>query len=301
MGTPDFSVPTLELLYSHPLIELINVISMPDRPAGRGKNLQSPPVITFAKEKKIAFHQSENINKDDEFFNRLKDIDLIIVLAFAQFLSKKWLDLPAKGCFNIHTSLLPKYRGAAPIQHAILNGDTSTGVCIQKMVKKMDAGDIAIQKIAPISKQETGGSLYTRLKFLSVEALNDFLYQLENDSLSYIQQNENQVSFAPSLKKEDGFLEFKNLKTEEALNKIRALQPWPGTYFFLDKKRVKLFSAVPSGHKLSPGDSKVIENNFIIGCVDGSLEIRELQLEGKKRCMARELLNGLKDSFVINP
>ncbi|MCE3014018.1 MAG: methionyl-tRNA formyltransferase, partial [Proteobacteria bacterium] len=151
-GTPDFSVATLELLQHHPLIELLGVVSMPDRPAGRGQELKSPEVINYAKNIKIPFFQTENINKEEALLETWKNekVDLIIVLAFAQFLGSKVLQLPLLGCFNIHTSLLPKYRGAAPIQYALWNGDTETGVSIQRMVKKMDAGNIVVSVPTPI-------------------------------------------------------------------------------------------------------------------------------------------------------
>ena len=146
-GTPEFSLPTLSLLHIHPRVHLMHVISMPDRPAGRGQHIKSPPVIEYAKKHQLAFTQTENINKEENLINNLSGkVDLIIVLAFAQFLGKSWLNLPHLGCFNIHTSLLPRYRGAAPIQYALLNGDTETGVSIQKMVSKMDAGDIVAEK-----------------------------------------------------------------------------------------------------------------------------------------------------------
>ena len=145
-GTPDFSVPTLELLHNHPLIEVAYVVTMPDRPKGRGQQLHSPPVAEFAKQNKIPLFQTANINKENDFLNQLKreKIDFLMVLAFAQFLSDRVLNIPKLGCFNIHTSLLPKYRGAAPIQYALLNGDCVTGVSIQKITSKLDAGDVAL-------------------------------------------------------------------------------------------------------------------------------------------------------------
>lgn len=137
-GTPDFSIPALETLFSHPNVEITKVISMPDRPSGRGKLLHSPPIIDYCKNNKIPFLQTENINQETDFIEQIKKdkVDLFIVLAFAQFLKNELLDIPLFGAFNIHTSLLPKYRGAAPIQYALLNHDKKTGVSIQKMVKK---------------------------------------------------------------------------------------------------------------------------------------------------------------------
>jgi methionyl-tRNA formyltransferase len=303
MGTPDFSVPALELLYNHPMIHISYVISMPDRPAGRGQQLKSPEVIEYAKKHKITFFQTENINKEIDFLTKIKNekIDLCIVLAFAQFLGKNILELPKLGCFNIHTSLLPKYRGAAPIQYALLNGDTSTGVSIQKMVKKMDAGDIAkFQEIA-IHPTETGGQLYTRLKFQAALTLNEFIYDLIEDKIKYQIQDENQVSFAPTLNKEDGFLDFKNSNFQKISNQLRALDPWPGTWCYLNNKRLKVLSLESSHTKLQSGEVSSKTGELLVGCSDKTIRLTEVQLEGKNKCKDFELLNGFKGPIKINP
>lgn len=300
-GTPDFSVPTLDLLSNHPHIELVKVISMPDRPAGRGMELKSPEVIEFAKAKKIPFFQTENINKEPEMLKELKEanLDFIVVLAFAQFLGSEMLNMGKLGCFNIHTSILPKYRGAAPIQYALLNGDTETGVSIQKMVKKMDAGDLVHFHTVKISPTETGGQLYTRLKFQAALAMNDFVHKLLNNEVTYTTQDESQVSFAPTLKKEDGALKFQEQTVAQILNRIRALDPWPGTYCFLNGKRLKVLEAEKYHTKLSPGTAKNDMGSLVVGCLDGSLRLTQVQLEGKKACTDRELLNGIKTEINL--
>ena len=172
-GTPEFSIPALTLLHYHPRINLIHLISMPDRPAGRGQLLKSPPIIDYAKKHDLAFTQTINLNHEATLLKSLQGkVDLVIVLAFAQFLGKQWLALPTLGCFNIHTSLLPKYRGAAPIQYALLNGETETGVSIQKMVSKMDAGNIVLEKILPIYDYDNTASLLNsicKMVFLATE------------------------------------------------------------------------------------------------------------------------------------
>jgi len=302
-GTPDFSVPSLELLATHPNIDLKYIVSMPDRPAGRGQNLKSPEVIEYAKNKNLPFFQCENINKEINFIEKLESekIDLIIVLAFAQFLGSRVLQLPTKGCFNIHTSLLPKYRGAAPIQYALLSGDSSTGVSIQKMVKKMDAGDLAVSIPINIAQNETGGQLYTKLKFAAALALNELIESINKGTTSFTPQDENNVSFAPTLKKEDGFLDFKNETYQQIFNKIRALDPWPGTYCFLDKKRMKVFSIEKNPLSLSPGEINLSKSALSIGCKDCSINLVEIQLEGKKRSSMQSLINGLKETSQINP
>jgi methionyl-tRNA formyltransferase len=301
-GTPDFSVPTLDLLANHPHIDLRYVISMPDRPAGRGMELKSPEVIEYAKAKKIPFFQAENINKESEFLKTLKneDLDFVVVLAFAQFLGQEMLTMGKMGCFNIHTSVLPKYRGAAPIQYALWNGDTETGVSIQKMVKKMDAGDLVHFHTVSIAPTENGGQLYTRLKFQAALSMNDFITKILNNKVNYAPQDEAKVSFAPTLKKEDGLLKFGEKTVNEILNLIRALDPWPGTYCFLNGKRLKVLSAEVYHAKIAPGKAKNDLGSLVVGCVDGSLRLSEVQLEGKKACSDKELLNGIKTDIIIS-
>lgn len=301
-GTPDFSVPSLEMLHKHPLINVASVVSMPDRPKGRGHQLSSPEVIEYAKLHKISYFQTSNINQEHEFLENMKNakVDVFIVLAFAQFLSAKTLAVPTLGAFNIHTSLLPKYRGAAPIQYSLLNGDTSTGVSIQKMVKKMDAGDIAWSNEVGISPHETGGSLYTRLKFQAALSLNDFINTLACDNLSFVEQDESMVTFAPTLSKEDGKLDFKNSSYNTLNNQIRALDPWPGTFCLLNNKRLKVHKISAIKSSLKPGEVDLSHGQIIIGCLDSSLRLESVQLEGKRRTSDTELLRGMREKIIIN-
>lgn len=301
-GTPDFSVPTLDLLANHPHIDLVMVISMPDRPAGRGMELKSPEVIEYAKAKKIPFFQCENINKEEDFLTKLQNLnlDFMVVLAFAQFLGSKVLNAPKMGCFNIHTSLLPKYRGAAPIQYALLHGDKDTGVSIQKMVKKMDAGDIVHSHPLLIASTENGGQLYTRLKFQAALAMNDLIHKILNNTISPVAQDESKVSFAPTLKKEDGFLNFKESGKEKIINQIRALDPWPGTYCFLNGKRLKVFTVDETYMRVPAGKVKNDMGQLLVGCTDGTLQLSYVQLEGKKACADHELLNGLRGELTLS-
>ena len=301
-GTPDFAVPALDMLANHPHIELVHVISMPDRPAGRGMELKSPEVIEYAKAKKIKFFQTENINKEPDFLKQLKleNLDFIVVLAFAQFLGSEMLNMATLGCFNIHTSILPKYRGAAPIQYALLHGDNETGVSIQKMVKKMDAGELVHFQTLSIAPTENGAQLYTRLKYQAALALNDLIKKIIDNKVTFTAQDETKVSFAPTLKKEDGLLKFSTKSTTEILNLIRALDPWPGTYCFLNGKRLKVLLAESYHSKVAPGVAKNDMGSLVIGCLDGALRLSEIQLEGKKACSDRELLNGIKTEIIIS-
>lgn len=305
-GTPDFSVPTLELLHQHPHINLVGVVTMPDRPAGRGHELKSPPVAEYAKEHKLPLYQVENINRDESALAELetKNIDFILVLAFAQFLGSRVLNMPKMGCFNIHTSILPKYRGAAPIQYALLNGDATTGVSIQRMVKEMDAGDLVHFHELAIAPTETGGQLYTRLKFQAALSTNTLIETILENKLVFTPQDPNGISFAPTLKKEDGLLDFKESTITKIQNQIRALDPWPGTYCFLGKQRLKVFEVEKLQRTLKPGETSTEHGHLAVGTLDGAIRLSSIQLEGKKVCGDTELLNGLKNKggeIIINP
>lgn len=305
-GTPDFSVPTLELLHQHPHINLVGVVTMPDRPAGRGQDLKSPPVAEYAKSNKLPLYQVENINREPSVLDELqnKNIDFILVLAFAQFLGSRVLSMPKLGCFNIHTSILPKYRGAAPIQYALLNGDTSTGVSIQRMVKEMDAGDLVHFHELPIAETETGGQLYTRLKFQAALSTNTLIDSILKNKLVFTPQDPKGVSFAPTLKKEDGLINFKESSITKIKNQIRALDPWPGTYCFLNNQRLKVFEIEVLQRTLRPGETSIEHGHLAVGTPDGVIRLSSVQLEGKKICSDTELLNGLKNKggeIILNP
>lgn len=305
-GTPDFSVPTLELLHQHPHINLVGVVTMPDRPAGRGQELKSPPVAEYAKHHKLPLYQVENLNRDESLLLELesKKIDFILVLAFAQFLGSRVLTMPKMGCFNIHTSILPKYRGAAPIQYALLNGDQTTGVSIQRMVKEMDAGDLVHFHELPVAVTETGGQLYTRLKFQAALSSNTLIESILQDKLVFTKQNPSGISFAPTLKKEDGLLNFKESSILKLQNQIRALDPWPGTYCFLNNQRLKVFEIEKLPRSLKPGESSTEHGHLAVGTLDGVIRLMSVQLEGKKICSDTELLNGLKNKggeIILNP
>ncbi len=297
MGTPDFAVPTLKLLHLHQNVNIISVITMPDRPAGRGKQLKTPPVAEYAKLNNLPLLQTGNINNENEYLDTVlnNNIDIIIVLAFAQFLKNRLLSIPSIGCFNIHTSLLPKYRGAAPIQYALLNGDSITGVSIQKMIKKMDAGDIAISKEVNISDSETYKELYTKLMNEAALASGDFITQLLNNNISYLKQNEADVTFAPTLKKQNGYIDFISKTSSEIYNQVRALNVWPGTFCFINNKRVKILEVSIESNDLCPGTFCTDYNSLLIGCKNSSLRLKSIQLESKKICSDTEYLNGTRD------
>ncbi|OFZ14195.1 MAG: methionyl-tRNA formyltransferase [Bdellovibrionales bacterium GWA2_49_15] len=297
-GTPDFSVPALEMLANHPNINLRYVVCSPDRPAGRGLEIKPQPIAQYAIDNKIPFFQTANVNKEDDFLQKLdsETLDLIIVIAFSQFLGSRILALPHVGAFNVHTSILPKYRGASPIQHALLHGDSSTGVTVQKMVKKMDAGDIFYQSTLPISPEETFPELYTRLKFASALAIHDFVQIIAEQGLpNPTIQDEAKVSFAPIIDKALGHLNFLTSTTKGILNKIRALNPWPSTFCFINGQRVKILKAsLPPYGCVAPGKIDSAKHELLIGCADGTLKIERVCPEGKKEMSAEQFLVGLR-------
>ena len=248
-GTPEFSVDCLKILHQSESINICAVVSMPDRPAGRGKKLQSPAVALYAKEHQLPLYQVENINKEEAILEnfRQQKIDFFLVIAFAQFLSSKVLSIPRLGAFNIHTSLLPKYRGAAPIQYALLNGDETTGVSIQRMVKKMDAGDIAFSREVSIDSEETSATLFSKLQKEAAIALKQFLPQLISEKVTFTSQDEQDASFAPIIKRQDGLIDFKNLSYTQIKNFLKAYTPWPGLFFFMNDQRIKIHQ-IEKGH-----------------------------------------------------
>lgn len=301
-ATPAFAIPTLELLQHHPLVDLLLVVSMPDRPAGRGQSLQSPAIIEYCKKEKLTYLQTENINTCPEFQNIVQSSrpDLFIVLAFAQFLKKNILAIPQLGCFNIHTSILPKYRGAAPIQYALLNNDSSTGVSIQKMVAKMDAGDIVHFKEQVIYPYDCFESLSLKLQNLASLALAEFIDIIYQGALHPRPQNENQVTFAPTIQKNHGYIDFKNCTIQQLTNLSRAFSLWPGVFFYLNDKRVKIISfEVVSSLSLPPSEAQLKFQQIFIGLQDGTIHLKQLQIEGKGVVSDQNFLRGFRGEFKI--
>jgi methionyl-tRNA formyltransferase len=306
-GTPEFSVNSLETLANNPAINVVSVVSMPDRRAGRGKKMQSPAVIEFAKEKSISFIQTSNINKEEEYLNDLENrsIDFFVVLAFSQFLGSRLLNLPRLGAFNIHTSLLPKYRGAAPIQYALLNGDKTTGVSIQKMVKKMDAGDIVYSHDVAISPDETSASLFSKLQIEAAAGLSNFLEILTSDEtkIQYLPQNEDDASFAPIITKSDGLI----LPAQESAKTIhcksKAYYPWPGTFIYINGQRLKVIETELVSTHTACEEINLSFGTLIIGTIEGSIRLKTVQLDGKKPISDSEYINGVKnkvDKLIIS-
>lgn len=294
MGTPDFAVPALKALVTGGY-EVLAVITQPDKPKGRGKAMQFPPVKEAALEYNIPVYQPTNVNDEEsmQLFRTLNP-DIIVVAAFGQVLKEELLNLPKYGCINIHASLLPKLRGAAPIQFAVIEGDKEAGVTIMKMAKGLDTGDMLSKVSVPLDKKETGGSLHDKLSKLGGELLMNTLTEIENNTITPVPQGE-EYTYAGMLSKSMGDIDWtKDALTIERL--IRGLNPWPSAYTYLGEKMLKIWDAdVDETVTGEPGTIvDVNKKNFTVATGNGGLVINSLQLQGKKRMDCDAFLRGVK-------
>lgn len=294
MGTPDFSVPALQGLIEGP-DQVVAVVTQPDRPRGRGKKVSPPPVKVTAQAASIPVLQPTKI-KTAEFADELRSFepDLIIVAAYGRILPPSILDLPPLGCINIHGSLLPRHRGAAPIQWAILEGDKEAGVTIMEMDVGMDTGSMLLPAAIPVEEDDTAGSLFTKLSALGSTALLRALDLLRQDNLPPVEQNHSLATEAPPLKKEDGAINW-NRSAWQIHCLIRGMDPWPTAYSFLDGKRFRFFAPelYNTGFDQEPGTIiDVNREGLLLATGDGALLVREIQPEGKKRMTVAAYLCG---------
>jgi len=298
MGTPDFAVPSLKTLLDSGA-NVVCVITQPDRPKGRGRKITPPPVKKIALQAGIPVLQPENI-RNEEFLARLAEFnpDLIVLTAYGRILPAELINLPPHGTINVHASLLPKYRGAAPIQWAIINGETETGVTIMQMDEGLDTGDVLLAEKLLISPDDTAGSLFMKLAELGGTALQKALAQLRANKLTPIKQDDSLATHAPLLKKEDGLVDWSR-SAEQISCLIRGLDPWPTTYTSLSGKRCRLFTPQivdPADYQdkgNAPGTvCRADHNGLVVKTGKGSLLIREIQPEGSKRVTVDAFLRG---------
>lgn len=298
-GTPDFAVPSLEALLHFDAHEVVCVVCQPDRPRGRGKSVQPPPVKVCAQNANLPVLQPVTLKKGtpegDAFhtaFQKLQ-VDLAVVTAYGRIIPRRILATPTRGFVNVHASLLPRWRGAAPIQRAIEAGDRETGVCLMDMVYELDAGDVYAQAQVAIAPDETSAELTTRLASLGKEMLIQHLDDLLAGRLDKKPQNENEVNYAHMLKKEEGKLNW-HRPTREIMNHVRAMHPWPGSYTTFGGEVLKLFApdAVSVSDVKSPGT--VLENTprLVVATEDGAIAFGEGQFPGKKRMPMDVLMRG---------
>jgi methionyl-tRNA formyltransferase len=292
-GTPSFAVPTLDKLFESGFhIQL--VVTQPDRPKGRGLELVHSPVKQRASQLGLPIVQPGSIKNNAAFRAQLTALnpDAIIVVGYGRIIPQWMLDLPPLGNINLHASLLPKYRGAAPIQWAIASGEIVTGVTTMKIDAGLDTGDILLQQEIPIASTDTAETLAPRLASLGADLTVTTLRGLQAGTIPPRQQNQAQATLAPILKKEDGLLDFSRSATE-ILNRMRGFQPWPGAFTKFRGKNLQVWKASALDQTLPAAELKVEGDRLFVGCGQGTaIEVLELQMEGKKRTSAADFLRG---------
>jgi len=289
LGTPAFAVPTLEhaVRAGH---QVAAVFTQPDRPKGRGQKDAMPPVKEAALKLELPVFQPERIRRP-EVVEQLRAIapEAMVVVGYGQIIPQTILDIPPLGIINVHASLLPKYRGAAPIQWAIARGETVTGVTTMKIDAGLDTGDILLRRETPIGADETAVELGGRLAVAGAELLVETLRRLPE--IRPEPQDDSKSSYAPIMKREDGRADW-SLTAQEILNRIRGFDPWPGYFGFLRGQRFHVWKARRGSTQLAPGAVRMDGKALLAGCADGSIELLEVQLEGKKRMPVQAFLNG---------
>lgn len=299
MGTPDFSTPCLEALVKagH---DVVGAVSQPDKPQGRGRKLVPTQVKQAAMRLGLPVFQPEKL-RDGEFERILLGVDpeLIVVVAYGKILPGFVLDYPKYGCINVHASLLPKYRGAGPIQRAIIDGEKVTGVTTMYMSEGLDEGDILLSRATEIAPDETAGELFDRLSELGAELLIETIEEIESGRAVRTKQDDALSSYAPMLKKEDGDIDW-NKTAAEIVNLVRGTNPWPMAYTRYEGETMKVISARADGGWIGGEPGKILEivsnpdksKSLAVGCADGRVLIDELQFKGGKRMAVRDYLNG---------
>jgi methionyl-tRNA formyltransferase len=294
MGTPDFAVPSLEALIASQ--DVTGVVTQPDRPAGRGRKQQSPPIKTVAEAHRIPVYQPKSL-RSEEAARPLREWapEMIVVAAFGQILRPHVLELPPKGCLNVHASLLPRWRGAAPIQYAILAGDDETGVSLMQMDEGLDTGPVFVQKATLIQVGETAGKLHDRLARLGAELLKEHLDDILSGRLPAVPQDDDQATYAPMIKKEAGAIDWSQ-PAGQIDRHIRAMTPWPSAFTTWSGKMLKILAAkpVPEAQLPSglPGQVVLHQGSAIVLAGKGGLRLKRIQLAGRQAMSVDDFLNG---------
>lgn len=298
IGTSDLAVPALDALSDNGH-EILAVITQPDKGSGRGKNIRFSPVKEAALKKELPILQPERIG-EEEVKEQIKGLkpDLFVVASYGQKIPQAIMDLAPFGCINIHPSLLPKYRGAAPLVGPILNGDARTGVSIMRLAEQLDAGNILAQETLCLDPKETVTSLEPKLADLGAQLLLTVIARMENGSLQETAQKEEEATYIKQITKEEGRIDFSE-PSEVIERKVRAYAPWPSAYTSLDNKTFKIWAAdVASGETQESAQPGTVifadKKNLVIQCGEGALALKEVQIEGKKRMTIEEFLRGKK-------
>lgn len=296
-GTPEFAAETLEVLAQTPNIEILAVVTQPDKEVGRKKTLTAPPVKIAAKKYNLQVIQPHNKKELKDLLSKFK-ADFFLVIAFGMILPEEILKLPKYGAINVHASLLPKYRGASPIQEALLHGDKETGISIIKMDNKLDHGPVYLLKKIPIEENENLESLTKKLAMASREITPLALQDIQEGILRPIEQNHQKATCCQKIKKEDGKIDWKK-SAPEIKNLIQAYTPWPSAYTFVGGKKLKILSAETDLQNSKPGKFEIENNELKIGTGKGRLIPKKVQIEGKNEMDIKSFLNGYKNLLPI--
>lgn len=291
MGTPDFAVPCLARLVE--ISDVVAVVTQPDRPKGRGQKLLPPPVKVFSQEHGIAVYQPVRVKATD-FVDVLRGLapDLIVVVAFGQILSKEILSLPPLGCINVHASLLPRYRGAAPMQWAIVRGEKETGVTTMFMDEGLDTGDMLLRETLPITQAMTAAELHDAMMKLGADVLEKTLFSLSEGTLKRTPQDDALSTYAPLLDKAVGRIDWKK-PAQEIHDLVRGLNSWPGAYTMLEGQKFKIWRTRLAEGTAEPGEIvSVTKQGLLVGTGEGMLEILEVQAPSKKKMAAGDYVRG---------
>jgi len=296
-GTPSFAVPTLKHLLAQKDFEIVGVITQPDRPRGRGGEVSFSPVKEAALAANVAVHQPEKIRAPQvqELLQRLAP-DCIVIIAYGQIIPARLLPIPKLGWINLHASLLPKYRGAAPINWAIVNGETRTGLTTMRIDAGMDTGDMLLQREIAIGPKETAPELAAGMAEAGAPLMSETLRGLAAGTIAPKTQNHEQASYAPILKKEDGCIEWKR-PAPEIYNRMRGFQPWPGTYSSFRRQSCSLWGelAPEEASHAAPGTILLKKNELLVACGNATvLRLLAVKLEGRKQVSAAEFANGAR-------
>ena len=290
MGTPQFSVPVLESL-SKSSYQISCVYTQSPKKSNRGQKFNPSPIQESAENLKLVIRNPNNFNTEEElkFFKEVNP-DIVVVVAYGQLISKKFLDLPTKGFINIHASLLPKWRGAAPIQRAIMNLDKQTGISIMKIKEELDSGPFMKKIEIDINASDTSGSVSKKLSKISSEYIVEALDDIFNEKNEFIEQDHNNSTYAKKIKKNEAKINWAE-SAQNIIGKINGLNPDPGAWFEYKNTRYKIWKASVFDKTGSVGT--ILDNNFIIGCKDKSIKILEIQREGKNKLLLENFLSGI--------
>ncbi len=302
-GTPIFAATCLEALLNNSDYQVKLVVTQPDRPAGRGKKLTASPVKECALKSKIPVLQPTSVRKELETFlpqlNEYGPFDVGVVVAFGQILPQALLSLPRVGCINVHGSILPRWRGAAPIQRAIMSGDTETGIGLMQMEAGLDTGPVFTEARTTIEPHDTFGSLHDKLAYSGATLLRNNLKAIVHGTLSSSPQTAEGVTYAEKIRNEEALINWQK-SAEEANRLIRGLSPVPGAFTYCNGLRLKIFDALSGQESLHPAGTMYLSGDLLcIACGQGHVQLKTVQLEGRKRCSAQEFIRGLTATLPL--